>query len=315
MLKISSVWEAVHNIKDFARVTPLLTSTAQSRGPSLYLKAESLQTTGSFKLRGAANAITRAKAAQPSIPGVTAASSGNHGQAVAFVAGMLNIPAIIVMPETAPRIKVEAVKRYGAQIEMCGTTSQERLARVKEVCREKGFLEIPPYDHPDTLAGQGTIGKEILEQLPAVDVILVPIGGGGLISGISLTVKTLNPRVRVIGVEPEGSNSMYVSFKKGEITQLEKTESIADGLLTLRPGRITFPLVKKYVDDIRLVTEQDIRAAIKLCLETYKLVPEPSGAVSLAAALQGDWAQGSRIVAVISGGNVDLDKLSFYTRP
>ncbi len=311
MLKIQSIWKADKNIRDFANVTPVLYSKALSLdfGFELLLKAENLQTTNSFKIRGASNCIVNLTKEMPSLPGIVTASSGNHGQAVAYVANQLKIPAVIIMPETAPDAKVKAVSQWGADIEFCGTTSQQRLKRAREVADEKGYREIPPYDHYDIIAGQGTIGKEILEQVPDVDAVLIPIGGGGLISGIATSIKNLKPEVQVIGVEPENSNSMYVSINNGDITQLEKTTSMADGLLSLRPGSLTYPLVKKYVDRIVLVKEKEIADAVGTCVQHYKTVPEPSGAVSVAAALKGDWPKGQKIVAIVSGGNFDMNKL------
>ena len=231
------------------------------------------------------------------------------------MANRLGIPATIIMPETAPKAKVQAVSRWGANVEFCGTTSQQRLARSSEVALEKGYVEIPPYDHYDVIAGQGTIGKEILEQVPDVDIVAVPIGGGGLISGIATLIKNLRPKVQVIGVEPESSNSMSVSVNNGEITQLEKTHSAADGLLTLKPGSLTFPLVKKYVDKIVLVKEREILDAISTCVQYFKTVPEPSGAVTIAAALKGNWAKDMKVVAVVSGGNFDMEKLPGFLCP
>ncbi|MGI6704126.1 MAG: threonine ammonia-lyase [Clostridia bacterium] len=317
MLKIQSIWEANGNIRDFAGVTPILHSQAlqSDLGLQLFLKAENLQTTNSFKIRGASNCIVKQLRSTPNLQGVVTASSGNHGQAVAYVANRLGIPATIIMPETAPKAKVQAVSRWGANVEFCGTTSQQRLARSSEVALEKGYVEIPPYDHYDVIAGQGTIGKEILEQVPDVDIVAVPIGGGGLISGIATLIKNLRPKVQVIGVEPESSNSMSVSVNNGEITQLEKTHSAADGLLTLKPGSLTFPLVKKYVDKIVLVKEREILDAISTCVQYFKTVPEPSGAVTIAAALKGNWAKDMKVVAVVSGGNFDMEKLPGFLCP
>jgi threonine dehydratase len=317
MLKIQSIWEADGNIRDFAGVTPILHSQAlqSDLGLQLFLKAENLQTTNSFKIRGASNCIVKQLRSTPNLQGVVTASSGNHGQAVAYVANRLGIPATIIMPETAPKAKVQAVSRWGANVEFCGTTSQQRLARSSEVALEKGYVEIPPYDHYDVIAGQGTIGKEILEQVPDVDIVAVPIGGGGLISGIATLIKNLRPKVQVIGVEPESSNSMSVSVNNGEITQLEKTHSAADGLLTLKPGSLTFPLVKKYVDKIVLVKEREILDAISTCVQYFKTVPEPSGAVTIAAALKGNWAKDMKVVAVVSGGNFDMEKLPGFLCP
>ncbi len=316
MLELQSIWEANANIRKFARTTPILYSSLLSDdlGFDLMLKAENLQTTNSFKIRGASNCLIKQKKEMPSLNGVVTASSGNHGQAVAYVANKMGVPAVIVMPETAPKAKSRAVSRWNAQIEFCGKTSRERLARSKEIAQQRGYLEIPSYDHPDVISGQGTIGKEILEQVPDVDIILVPIGGGGLISGIATLVKNLRPKTQVIGVEPAGSNSMTVSLDKEDITQLEKTHSIADGLLTMKPGFLTFPLVRKYVDRTMLVSEEEILQAIRLIIEHFKTVPEPSGAVSVAAALKEDWGKGKKVVSVVSGGNFDMDRLpSFIT--
>ncbi len=241
-----------------------------------------------------------------------AASSGNHGQAVAYVAGQLGLSAVIIMPEGANPAKVSAAQGYGAKVELCGRTSSERLKRAKEIAVEQGFVEVPPYDHPDIIAGQGTLGAEVIEQIPQTQIIFVPIGGGGLISGVSLAIKELRPDIRVIGVEPVGSNSMYVSRQKGELVELASTASIADGLLTLIPGTQTFACVQKYVDDIVLVGEAEIRAAMRVCLERFKLLSEPSGAVSIAAALKYDIPRDSTAVAVLSGGNANLARLPEY---
>ncbi len=275
MISIQKVEDAHRNIKDFAKVTPLLFSEAfeNKLGFKLILKAENLQTTNSFKIRGSSNCIINKVRTAPEIKGVVTASSGNHGQAVAYMAYKLRLPATIVMPETAPKAKINAVSGWKAKIELCGITSGERLVRMHQIAAEEGYFVVPPYDHYDIIAGQGTIGKEILEQLPDVDVVLVPIGGGGLISGISYYIKNINPKVRVIGVEPEKSNSMYVSLEKGAITRLDKTKSIADGLLSLEPGSLTFPIVKEWVDEVITVSEGEIFEAIGKCIEYYKTVP------------------------------------------
>lgn len=308
MLSLDSVWEASLNIREYVKKTPVLHAESLSKvlGFSCYLKAENFQVTGSFKIRGAANSILKLVKQRPSLPGLVAASSGNHGQAVAYTANNLGIPAIIVMPESASKTKVDAVAGYGAKIEYAGSTTDSRIARAEEVKLKTGYIEIPPYDHFDVIAGQGTIAKEILEQMPDIDTVIIPVGGGGLISGIASTIKTLKPGTTVVGVEPEKSNSMYKSIKKGKITRLKDTKSMADGLLALQPGGLTFPLVKKYVDRIVLVKEEDIFEALKLCLDTFKVVAEPSGAVSLAAALKEDWGVNKKVMCIISGGNCDV---------
>lgn len=311
MLKVEQIKEAHDNIKCYARYTPVLYSGAAAKdfGFELMLKAENLQTTNSFKIRGASNCILKGIKSSKGLKGVVTASSGNHGQAVAYVAYRLKLPVIIVMPENAPEAKIKAVSRWDAKIEFCGITSQQRLNRSKQIAEQEGFFEVPPYDHYDVIAGQGTIGKEILEQVPDVEAVFIPIGGGGLISGIATYIKNIKPQVKIIGVEPKESNSMNVSMRKGEIVRLDKTDSIADGLLSLEPGFMTFPLVNKYVDDIETVSESEIINAIITCIEYFKTVPEPSGAVSVAAALGNARDKERKTVAVISGGNTDLPGL------
>ncbi len=315
MLKIEQIRKAHIDIKDYAKYTPILYSEAAVKdfGFELMLKAENFQTTNSFKIRGASNCILKELESSKSLKGVVTASSGNHGQAVAYVAYRLRIPAIIVMPETAPEAKIKAVSRWGARIEFCGFTSQHRLNRSKQIAEQEGYFEVPPYDHYHIIAGQGTIGKEILEQVPDVEAVFIPIGGGGLISGIATYIKNLKPQVKVVGVEPVESNSMGVSVRKGEIVRLDKTDSIADGLLSLEPGSMTFPLVKKFVDNIETVSELEISNAMIACIEYFKIVPEPSGAVSVAAAIKSDWCKGKKIVSVVSGGNIDMNRLCYLT--
>ncbi len=312
---IQRVFAARRNIIGYARETPVFQARTLSErlGFPLWLKAENLQKTGSFKIRGAANFLVQRLREEPKLAGVVAASSGNHGQAVACVAGMLGIPAVIVMPEGATSAKVNAARGYGATVEFCGRTSAERLERAAALAAEKGYTEVPPYNHPDIIAGQGTLGAELVEQLPELARVYVPIGGGGLIAGVAAAIKGLRPDIRVIGCEPAGSNSMYVSRERGERVRLAATASIADGLLTLIPGELTFPLVQEYVDEIVLVEEAEIGAAMATCLERFKLLPEPSGAVSIAAALRAGPGAGLT-AAVVSGGNLDLGRLGEYLK-
>ena len=313
-MKISDVFQAKRRIASLAKTTSCFTASSlnDTLGVQLILKAENLQKTGSFKVRGAANFLLKRKEEGLAMPGVVAASSGNHGQAVAYVAGLLGIPAVIVMPEKATAAKVNAARGYGATIAFCGTTSNDRLTRAREIAQEMGYVEVPPYDHEDIIAGQGTVGVEIVEQVHDVEVVFVPIGGGGLAAGVAYAIKTLRPDIRVIGVEPAGSNSMYVSRSFGQRTALPKTASIADGLLTLMPGELTFPMIQSYLDDLVLVEEAEICQAMHLCLERFKLLAEPSGAVSVAAARREGAAYGKRAVAIVSGGNGDLARLAEY---
>jgi threonine dehydratase len=273
-------------------------------GGDLRLKAEHLQPTGSFKLRGAANAVQRAVA--EGAKHVVTASSGNHGQAVAYIARRLGIAATIVAPEDAPRVKVRSMQAMGATVEFAGLTSTARFSRAAEIVQETGAVFVAPYDDPYVQAGQGTAGLEILEQVADLEVVYVPVGGGGLLSGVATAIKESKPSVLVVGVEPALASDTYQSWQQGAIVGLGgATTTIADGLRTAQPGTLTFPLVQKYVDEIVLVSEEEIRAAARYLLSVRKQAVEPSGAVSVAAALR----QGGKAVALVSGGNLDLDGL------
>lgn len=297
MITVSDIRAARERISGRVLRTPLIEDPS---GGGLFIKCEHLQKTGSFKLRGATNCVMQAVAA--GARHVVTGSSGNHGQAVAYVAQQLGIKATIVVPEDAPQVKVRGIQSYGAKVEFVGLTSTERLARAAEIVKAEGAVFIAPYDDERTMAGQGTIGLEILEQLPDVPAVYVPIGGGGLIAGIATAIKETNPSVRVIGVEPELASDTYQSRQRGEIVSIGPTKTIADGLRTSHPGELTWPVIQRYVDDIVLVSEDEIRRACRYLLERLKQVVEPSGAVSVAAALRA----GGRAVAVVSGGNLDL---------
>lgn len=300
MINLASVQAAAERIRSLVIRTPLLEDPT---GNGLFYKAEHLQRTGSFKLRGAANRVSLA--AQAGAQHVVTGSSGNHGQAVAYVAQRLGLKATIVVPEDAPAVKVAGIRYWGGVVEFCGYSSTERLARAAEIVAESGAVFIPPYDDPEVMAGQGTIGLEILQQNPDVEQVFVPIGGGGLISGIATAIKESNPRVRVIGVEPELASDTYQSRQQGTRVSIGASKTIADGLRTATPGELTFPVVQRYVDEIVLVSEDEIRQACRHMLEGVHQLVEPSGAVSVAAALRA----GGRSVAVISGGNQDLAEL------
>ncbi|MFZ5827422.1 MAG: threonine ammonia-lyase [Bacillota bacterium] len=273
-------------------------------GNGLRYKAEHLQRTGSFKVRGATNRVILA--AEAGATHVVTGSSGNHGQAVAYIARQLGLKATIVVPEDAPRVKVRGIESWGATVEFCGRTSTERLARAAQIVTETGAVFVAPYDDPEIMAGQGTTGLEIMEQAPDVETVFVPIGGGGLISGVATAVKELNPRVRVVGVEPALANDTYLSRQQATRVNIGSSTTIADGLRSSEPGELTFPVVQRYVDEIVLVSEAEIRHACRYMLEQVKQAVEPSGAVSVAAALRA----GGRAVAIISGGNLDLAELS-----
>jgi threonine dehydratase len=309
LISLRDVVKARERIKDSIHRTPLLSSKTMSgiAGNEVYLKGEHLQKTGSFKIRGAANKL---KSIAGQAEHVVAASSGNHGQAVSYMAAQFGLKATIVVPEDAPRCKVEAIKGYGARVLYGGVTSNSRLAKAEELAEEDGVMLIPPYDDPLIMAGQGTTGLEILEQLREVDIVYVPIGGGGLISGISTAIKETNPTVRVIGVEPEAANDTFLSWRNGEIVSIENPDTVADGLRALQPGDLTFPVVQKNVDDLVLVGEDEIKETFAFLLERMKQVVEPSGAVAVAAAMANKArVHGKKVVAVVSGGNVALDRI------
>jgi len=308
MITLQDIRAARERVAGIINRTYLDHSATFSRlcGNQVFLKPENLQKTGAFKIRGAANHILQLDP-QRARGGVITPSSGNHGQAVAYAASRAGFPAVVVVPEDASPAKVAAIRGYGAEVIFCGTTSLERIEKARELARERGMAFVHSFDDPWVMAGQGTIGLEILEDLPDVDAVLVPIGGGGLISGIATAIKESRPGVKVFGVEPAGSNSMYLSCRAGQVTELKGVNTLADGLRTSKPGELTFPVVQKYVDDILLVEEEEIKAALVTLLERGKLLAEPSGAVTVAALLAGKVPlQGKKVVAVISGGNVDL---------
>jgi threonine dehydratase len=289
--------------------SPLIEVPALSArlGVPVALKCEQLQVVGAFKLRGAYNAIARVAAAG-SARGVVTQSSGNHGQAVAFAARAFGLRAVVVMPSSTPKIKVEGVRRYGGEVVFAGATrSGEQLQRAEAIARDEGLEMIPPYDHPDVVAGQGTVGLEILEQRPDVTTILVPVSGGGLISGISVAVGSLRPEVNLIGVEPAGAPKLSAALAAGAPQTLDHTQSIADGLLARSIGAFTFPILRRVVRMAVQVSESDIADAVRFLHREAGLMSEPSGAVAVAALLAGLVRPSGPAVAVLSGGNVDPD--------
>ena len=313
---IKDIQEARERIAGIVHRTPLVRSATfgEWSGCEVYIKAENLQKTGSFKIRGASNKIL-SLSPEEGARGVVTASSGNHGQAVACAAALCGYRATVIMPEGGSKAKAASIKGYGAELLFCGTNSEERLVLANKLRDERGLVFVPPYDDPKVMAGQGTIGLEILEDLEDVSAVLVPTGGCGLISGVVTAIKEKNPSVRVYGVEPQGSNSTGVSFKNGKRTKLEKTKSVADGILTLIPGELTFPVVMRYVDGMLEVTEEQILHAQRMALERCKLLIEPSGCVPLAAILSGvlpNELKGKKVVALASGGNIALEQLADY---
>jgi threonine dehydratase len=296
-----------------ARLLAVLTQTPMlpldpdlAGGRDIRVKCENLQRTGSFKIRGAFNRIASLSPEQRA-RGVVAYSSGNHAQGVACAAALLGVRATVVMPENAVVAKVAATKRYGAEVLFAGTDSEARRARAEELAAARGAALVPPYDDPEIIAGQGTLGLEILEQAPDVHTVFVPIGGGGLISGVALAIKAMRPDARVVGVEPEGAADAAASRKAGHVVALEHTETIADGLRALKVGALPFEAIRDWVDDVVTVSDAAILEATRLLLRRVRVVAEPSGAVALAAALAATDVDGA--VAVISGGNIAPDLL------
>jgi threonine dehydratase len=319
---VDEIKAARERIKPAARYTPLLEAPwpqalkpsgpqGLMAAPSIWLKCENLQPMGAFKIRGAYNMISQLTPEQRK-RGVITYSSGNHGQAVALAAQQLGAPAVIVMPTTAPQVKVDGCKSYGAEVIMEGTTSLHRQARAEKEARERGLTIVPPFDHEQIVIGQGTVGLEILEQCPDVGTVYVPAGGGGLASGTAAAIKQVKPSVRIVVVEPEGAPKMTKSLEAGQPTTLPSSASIADGLMNLRPGTITFAHIRKFVDEVVTVPEDAIAAAVAWLFRNARLVVEPSGAVTTAAVQLGLGHPEGKVVVVVSGGNVAPEKFAAY---
>ncbi|MCP2328269.1 threonine dehydratase [Hamadaea flava] len=311
LVTLADIRAAADRIEGVVVRTPLL--PAPGVGPDLWLKPESLQPTGAFKLRGATNAV-RSLGAEALPAGVVTHSSGNHGQALAYAARAAGIPCWVVVPEGAPKVKVAAIRAQGAEIVL--VPPAQRLAAAEKIAAERGATLVPPFDDPAVIAGQGTVGLEIVEDLPDVDVILVQVGGGGLVSGVAAAVKAVSPSARVIGVEPELAAETAEGLRAGTLVPwpVERTyRTIADGVRT-SPSELTFAHIQTYVDDIVTVTEEQIRAAVGVLAYQARIVAEPSGALTAAAYLAGKAPTG-RTVAIVSGGNADPALLHDLLRP
>lgn len=312
MITLDQIRQAAQRVRPIARVTPLV-DVSDLAGRPLLLKCESLQPGGAFKIRGAYNMVAQLTPEQRA-RGVVTYSSGNHGQAMALAARELGAPAVVVMPTTAPAIKVEGAKGFGAEVIFAGTTSTERRERAEQEAAVRGLTMVPPFDHEWIIAGQGTLGLEILEQRPDVEAVLVPVGGGGLLAGVAAAVKQSKPGVRVIGVEPSGAAAMKASLEAGHAVTLPKTESVADGLMPVRPGDLTFAHARAFVDEVITVDDAEIIDAVLWLFTRAKIVAEPSGAATVAAALSGRVPSAGPIVAIVSGGNISLDRLEELRR-
>ena len=308
MLTLEMIQEAQEALRGVARRTPL--DPAPMLGKNVYIKAENLQLTGAFKLRGAYNKI-RSLTPEEVAHGVIACSAGNHAQGIAISATKLGIRSVICMPAGAPMSKVEATKSYGAEVVLVPGVYDDAAREAERLTREHGYTFAHPFDDPYVIAGQGTIGLEILEQLPEVEQVVVPIGGGGLISGIGMAVKTLKPSCRVVGVQAAGAASMYTSQRQGRCVELSTVATIADGIAVKKPGALTFELCSRYVDEIVTVSEDEIASAMLQLIEGQKTVAEGAGATPVAAVMFGRVDTTHRkTVCVVSGGNVDVTTLS-----
>jgi threonine dehydratase len=303
--------EAAERIRPLARRTPVMTSRSidERAGVSVFLKCENFQRGGAFKIRGAANLILSLSPDELK-RGIVAFSSGNHAQAVAIAAKHVGAVATIVMPRDAPKSKVEATRAQGARIVTYDRMQDDREKIAAAVLAERGGVLAPPFDHPMIMAGQGTAALELLEEVPDLDALVICVGGGGLAAGCSTIARAVRPGIRSFGVEPELANDVWQSFRSGERVTIASPDTIADGLRTPSPGKLTFPVLRRNLEAILLVTEDEIRAAMRFLLERVKIVVEPSGAVGVAAVLSGKLPAGIRKAGVIiSGGNTDLEFL------
>lgn len=311
MVAAGSIEDAAQELRGVSVRTPLLPAEwlSDAVGVEVRLKCEQFQPMGAFKLRGAYTMIARLPEADRSA-GVITYSSGNHAQAVAYAAREFGIPATVVMPVTAPGVKVEGARRLGAEVVMEGTTSVQRRSRAEALAAERGLTIVPPFDHPDIIAGQGTTGLEILEDWPEVAEIVAPIGGGGLISGIAAYAAARAAACRIVGVEPEGAASMSRSLEAGEIVVLDEIDTIADGLAPVRPGELTFRHVRELVEAVVTVDDAAIAAATAALMTRGKLIVEYSGAAGVAALRSGRWRPAGPTAVVLSGGNIDPSLLA-----
>lgn len=310
MLTLDKVYHAAFVLREIARKTDLIPAPKINPEAEIYLKTENLQMTGSFKVRGAYYKISMLSPEEKE-KGVIACSAGNHAQGVALAAQKSHIPATICIPDGAPISKVENTKSYGARVELVKGVYDDAYARACELQKETGLTFIHPFNDVDVIAGQGTIGLELLDQLPDLDAVIVPVGGGGLISGVAFAVKSLNPKCKVYGVQAAGAPSMQRSLADGRAEALEKVSTFADGIAVKCPGDLTYDLVSRYVDELVTVTDDEIATAVLALIEQQKLIAEGAGAVSVAAAMFDKIdLKGKKTVCLVSGGNIDVTILS-----
>jgi threonine dehydratase len=315
LVSLAEIEAAAARIAPLVRRTPLLPISPDPSAAPIFVKCENLQVAGAFKIRGASNMLLQLDGSSLR-RGVITYSSGNHGQALACAARQRGTRALVVMPTTAPAVKIDAARAYGAEVVFAGTTTSERKAEAERLAAERKLVMVPPFDHRDIIAGQGTIGLEIVDQLPGVCEVYAPAGGGGLVAGLAAAVKRMRPDVRLVGVEPAGAPKMTRSLEAGEPMTLDQVSSIADGLLAVRPGDVTFAHVQTFVDEVIAVDEAEIVEAVRVLAGQAKLVAEPSGAVALAGLLRHQRRRTltGPVVAVVSGGNIALDRLAVLLR-
>lgn len=308
-MTLQEIERASMRMRDAVHHVPISSSHnfSEMTGSELYLKCENLQKTGSFKVRGAYNKIACLLENGMRPPSVVASSAGNHAQGVAYAATAAGIPSTIVMPRSAPLAKVSATEGYGAKVVLYGDCYDDAYQKALEICEESGSVFMHPFDDEDIIAGQGTVALEILRDLPAVDIVFIPAGGGGLLSGMAACIKNINPRIQVVGVQSEGADSIVRSFGKECPVVVDNVHTIADGIAVKAPGVLTCNLINEYVDQMVTVSDDEIAAAILLLLERTKMVVEPAGAASLAAILNNRVnVQGKKVISVLSGGNIDV---------
>ncbi len=310
MLTLDNVYRASYALRGVIRKTDVIRAPKLNKDADIYLKTENLQITGSFKIRGSYYKMTTLSAEEKA-KGVVACSAGNHAQGVALAAQKNGIKSVICLPDGAPISKIEATKSYGAEVCLVEGVYDDAYKKALELRDEKGYTFIHPFNDPDVIAGQGTIALELMEQIADMDAVIVPIGGGGLISGVAYTIKMLNPNIKVYGVQASGAPSMLKSVEDGQIEELSSVSTIADGIAVKKPGDLTYELCKKYVDKIVTVTDDEISAAILALMEQQKLVTEGAGATAVAAAMFNKVdIKGKKVVCLLSGGNIDVTILS-----
>ena len=312
-VSLDDIRAAAERVRGTAVRTPVLQLPWPGGGAShpFWIKCENLQPMGAFKIRGAYNMLAQLPA-DARARGVITYSSGNHGQGVAMAAHVMGVPAVVVMPTTAPAVKVEGVKTFGAEVIFEGTTSLDRQRRAEAEAAARGLSMIPPFDHPMIIAGQGTVALELLEQVPDVGTVFVPMGGGGLIAGVSAAIKQARPGVRIVGVEPQSAAKMRAALDAGQPVTLDRSASIADGLMNLRAGDTTFAHVQRFVDELVAVPEDAIAAAVGWLYRNARLVVEPSGAATTAAVTLSLGQPVGTVAAIVSGGNVQPEKYAKY---